>query len=227
MREPSGVSSHLGIPVEEYDARIRTFVPWYEAMLDEMEGLVDIVASATPVVVDLGIGTGALSERCLRARPAAQMVGIDADAGILAQARARLAGRGEVELRTGSFLEVELPAADLIVSSIALHHVAESKAKQALYARCRQALGRTGSLLLADCFLPAHPDLARRGMAAWRAHLERHYPPAEATGYLEAWSGEDTYFRLVDELVWLRRAGFRPDVVWRRDLFAVLLCRTR
>jgi tRNA (cmo5U34)-methyltransferase len=227
MPEPTGASSHLGIPLQEYDARIRTFVPWYEAMLDEMQGLVDVVVGATPVVIDLGIGTGALSERCLLARPAAHLIGIDADADMLAQARTRLEGRGEVELRTASFLEAELPPADLIVSSIALHHVAEAKAKQELYARCRQALGGAGALLLADCFLPAHPDLARRGMTAWRAHLERHYPPAEATRYLEAWSGEDTYFRLVDELAWLRRAGFRPDVVWRRDLFAVVLCPTR
>lgn len=43
-------------------------------------------------------------------------------------------------------------------------------------------------------------------------------------GFLEVWSGEDTDFPLVDELQWLGEAGFDPEVVWRKDHFAVLLC---
>ena len=57
-----GVASHLGIKLTEYDSRIRTFIPHYEEMLD-------VAAAAIPprarTIVDLGIGTGALSSRCL------------------------------------------------------------------------------------------------------------------------------------------------------------------
>ena len=61
-------------------------------------------------------------------------------------------------------------------------------------------------------------------MEAWRGHLQKRYSPEEAVHYLEAWSREDTYFRLSDELEWLRKVGFQPDVIWRKDLWAVLLC---
>ena len=33
-QEHTSVASHLGIPLPEYDARIRTFVPFYDEMLD-------------------------------------------------------------------------------------------------------------------------------------------------------------------------------------------------
>jgi len=56
------VASHLGIKISEYDARIRTFIPDYEEMLR-------VAASAVPraarTILDLGVGTGALSAACL------------------------------------------------------------------------------------------------------------------------------------------------------------------
>ena len=66
--------------------------------------------------------------------------------------------------------------------------------------------------------------LAEAAMEAWRSHLEKHYTPEEAVQYLEAWSEEDTYYPISDELDWLRQAGFQADVIWRKDLWAVLLC---
>ena len=77
------VAAHLGIRLSEYDARIRTFIPDYDRMLD-------VAAAAIPrntrTIVDLGIGTGALASRCLRRAPGARVVGVDADADILALA---------------------------------------------------------------------------------------------------------------------------------------------
>lgn len=220
----SGVSGHLGIRVDEYDARIRTFVPHYEHMIETVVAVLDAVAPQRPVIVDLGIGTGALSACCRAVRPDARIIGIDADAGMLAIARARL-GDG-VELLHENYLEAELPACDVIVSSLALHHTADARVKQALYGRCRSALHTGGAMLVADCYRPLGDRLSAEAMTRWRAHLEQRYSPDEARGYLTAWSQEDTYFPLPHELEWLRSAGFTPDVTWRADMFAVLTCET-
>jgi SAM-dependent methyltransferase len=152
------------------------------------------------------------------------LIGIDSDPKILEMARARLGTSPEIDLRPGSFLDLDFPPSDLIVASISFHHTPEPASKKRLYERCRGALEAGGPLLIADCFRPSDDHLMEEAMQAWRSHLERYYSPKESVHYLEAWSEEDTYFPLSHDLEWLREAGFQPDVIWRKDLWAVLLC---
>jgi SAM-dependent methyltransferase len=225
MANEKSVSAHLNIALQDYDSRIRTFVPGYEEMLDEAEDLASLFLGQRPTILDLGIGTGAFSERCLRLRPEAAIIGIDSDPEMLKVARVRLHFATELDLRFGSFLEMELPEVDLIAGTISLHHVPDPETKKALYDRCRESLRDGGVMLVADCFPARNEALAERGWAVWRRHLERFYTPEETTAYFEAWSGEDTHFPLEDELEWLRGAGFQAEVTWRRDPFAVVLCK--
>lgn len=218
-----GASAHLGIRLEEYDERIRTFVPHYDEMLETVGAVVAELAPAAPRVLDIGIGTGALSARCLDARPAARITGVDSDPAMLEMARARLGATAVAGLHEGDFLGFEPPASDVVVASLALHHVADAAAKRALYARLRASLAAGGLLVVADCFPPSEPALRSAGMERWTAHLRRWYDAPEAEGYLAAWAREDTYFPLAEELAWMREAGLTVDVVWRRDLFAVVL----
>ena len=221
MQQHSDVSSHLKIPLHEYDARIRTFVPYYEEMLDAAAECFALTAGLAPTVLELGIGTGALTERCRRHRPDASCIGIDMDADVLRMAAARL-GAERVDLRVGSYLDAALPETDYVVASISLHHVREEPTKRDLYRRCRQAVRPGGALIVADCFLPRAEAARAEGMTSWQRFLEKTYSAAEARAFLEAWAEEDTYFALAQELEWLAEAGFQPDVVWRRDLFAVV-----
>ena len=219
------VAAHLSIRVDEYDSRIRTFVPHYEHMIDtaaEALGLLDVAA---PTLVDLGVGTGALAARCLAVRRDAGLIGIDADPAMLEMARARLAAHAGVELREANFLQTALPACDAIVACISLHHVSTPESKQQLYVSCRRALRGGGMLLSADYFPASDRTLAARQREQWVAHLERSYSRAEAVDYLDSWAHEDTYFPLEDELDWLRRAGLHPEVVWRAHGFAVIAAR--
>jgi tRNA (cmo5U34)-methyltransferase len=224
MTDQKSVSSHLKIAIEDYDYRIRTFVPCYEEMLDEVEKLAGVSLGDHPTVLDLGIGTGAFSERCLRLRPQSRLIGIDSDPEMVAIALDRLKAAAEIDLRCVSFLDAELPPVDLIGGVLSLHHVPEAEAKRGLYLRCRRALSRGGPFLMADCFPPRDPDLSAGGWASWRRHLEQTYAPEETSAYFEAWSWEDTHFSLEDELLWLDQAGFQTEVTWRKDLFAVICC---
>ena len=212
-----GVASHLGIKLSEYDSRIRTFIPHYEEMLD-------VGAAAVPprarTIVDLGIGTGALSSRCLTTARQAQVVGIDVDPDILTMARRRLGDRAT--FTTGSFLRAPLPACDALVASFALHHVRTRAAKASLYRRIRTALRPGGAFVSVDC-QPAKDAAVRRAQfAEWLGHLRRAYRPKQAHGIFTSWSHEDVYLPLEAELELMRAAGFRPELVWRRGAFAVI-----
>jgi ubiquinone/menaquinone biosynthesis C-methylase UbiE len=214
------VATHLGINLAEYDTRIRTFIPDYEEMLD-------VAAAAMPAsartIVDLGTGTGALAERCLRRAARARVIGIDADPDILKVAARRLGSRAT--LVAGTFLRAEVPDCDAIVASFALHHVRSRSAKAKLYVRLRRSLRRGGRLVTVDCQPAMHRALARTQGEAWLAHLRRHYSRSRAEGLLAAWAGEDTYVPLEAEIELMNRGGFRVEVLWRKGAFAVLGAR--
>ena len=217
-----GVAAHLGIELAEYDARIRTFIPDYEAML---EVAAEMVRPDARVIVDLGTGTGALAERCLKQAPRSRVIGIDADAGMLQAATQRLGGRAAFVC--GSFLRTALPRADAIVASYALHHIRTRPAKAALYKRVRRALRRRGRLIIVECHPASDRELARRQRDLWRAHLRKTYNSDDADGYLAAWAKEDVYVPLADEMQLIHRSGLAPELVWRKGSFAVISASAR
>jgi tRNA (cmo5U34)-methyltransferase len=211
------VAAHLGIKLSDYDARIRTFIPDYEEMLD-VAALA--IPAPTRTIVDLGIGTGALSARCLATAPAARVVGIDVDPAIVALAARRLRDRATFAM--GSFLRVPLPRCDAAVASFSLHHVRTRAAKAALYRRIHTALRPRGLFISVDCQPASDPAVGRAQRTAWLAHLRRAYTAVRAAEIFDAWAGEDVYVPLDAELALMRRSGFRVEVLWRRGAFAVL-----
>lgn len=215
-----GAASHLGIRLRDYDQRIRTFIPSYEQMLDAAARTLGAFTRKAPLIVDLGTGSGALAARCLTAAPSARIIGIDSDKGMLGLARKRLGAR--LTPVTGDFASVPLPRCDVVTASFALHHIPTRRRKAAVYARCFAALAPHGVLINADCCLASTPALQAADRAAWRAHLERSYSAKRAEGFLRAWAEEDVYFRLEDEIDLLESTGFRVDVPWRLNSFAVI-----
>ena len=217
-----GAAAHLGIDLAEYDARIRTFIPGYDSLLAAAaDALALTVRRRRPVVVDLGVGTGALTAACLARVPGARIIGVDEDAGMLDAARARL-GRALHSAVHDSFERAALPRCDAVVASLALHHIPTRARRLRLFRRVRAALGRGGVLISADCHPAAPPRLAAAGRAAWLAHLAGAYTPAESRRYLRTWAREDYYATLGDEIATLQRAGFAVDVPYRSGAFAVI-----
>ncbi len=221
-----GIAEHLGIRLDEYDARIRSFIPAYDAMLGAAAASLRALPQSAPRVVDLGTGTGALAAACAREVPGPSLTLLDADPDVLAVANARLNALGAVpRLLHGSFSETALPSCDAVVASLALHHLRNESEKQGFYAKARASIASNGLLVTADCHPSGDAALAQHEHAAWRAHLERAYSATETEALFAAWAEEDTYMPLPTELELMRRTGFAPEVVWRLGAFAVIAAR--
>ena len=103
-------------------------------------------------VLDAGCGTGALALLVKAACPAAQVVGLDADAQALGIARAKAERAGlAIELHRGLLGEVvfEPGSFDRVVSSLVFHHLLPEAKRRAL-ARLREWLRPGGELHVAD-----------------------------------------------------------------------------
>jgi tRNA (cmo5U34)-methyltransferase len=217
------VERHLAVTPKEYDVEIRKFIPAYDAMLDEVAGALAEHFEGAAHVVDLGAGTGGLTERIAQKLPAVRLTLVDADAAMLARARERLAPVGDrIALVEGSFTE-PLPSCDAAVAAFALHHVHDPAQKLELYRNIHRAAGRL--LVIADAMVPEKGPFTAAIYERWAAHLVTHGDTrAQAMARFADWAKEDRYFGIDVEIDRLRAAGFASvDVRWRLGPVAVVV----
>ena len=207
------VRHHLRVEVSAYDEAIRRFIPGYEAMLDVAAA--EIARVEPERVLDLGGGTGALSEAILLAAPHAVVELIDLDGDMLARARERLGRFGaRARFREASFDDL-LREADAVAASLALHHVPTMDAKRRLFVRIHDCLRPGGVFVNADATMPADPGPREATWRAWTAHLVSCGISEErAYRHFAAWQEEDTYFPPAEEAAAMRAAGFEVASVW-------------
>jgi len=217
------VKRHLDVDAERYDVEIRRFIPHYEEMIATGVEVLSALAPATGRVLDLGGGTGALSSALLDGLPGVQVTVLDVDTDMLREARRRLARYDErVSFQEGSFLD-PLPAADVVVASLALHHVHDLKIKTQLYRSIHKTLSPGGVLLNLDAAVTEGARLNGLVFDRMTERMRDHgISDAEARAHFAAWAEEDRYFPLDAELAALREAGFgEVECFWRRQLCAV------
>jgi tRNA (cmo5U34)-methyltransferase len=149
-------------------------------------------------LLDLGVGTGETTRRCLEAHPAARAVCLDELQDKLDAAAQMLGGRAD--LRLGRFQD-PLPEGpfELIVSAFALHHV-DAASKADLFPRVAERLSEGGRFVLADV-------------------IEPQVPVSEPTPLDRAHSIVSRADELLDGL---RAAGFQPEVRWAEHDLVVI-----
>ncbi len=218
------VRQHLRLEVAEYDVIIRRFIPGYETML---ETAANAVAACEPEhVVDIGAGTGGLSEAILRAAPTAMVEVLDVDPEMLDQARGRLASYGSRARFTLRSYDEPFPACDAFAASLSLHHIPELPAKEALFRRAFDALRPGGVLVNADVNMPSDAGARDTLYRHWAAHqVANGIAEARAWEHFEEWGEEDTYLPIADELAALRRIGFQAERVWNDGPVGVVVAR--
>ena len=203
-----GAAAHLGIKPGEYDKLIATLIPHYRELIDAAAAAVDIVARTAPAVVDLGTGSGALRSASCRVRPKARLIGIDADAAMLARGDAAPArqdpdDRGQLRAGPHSALRRRLG-----VVRAAPHPDRTPQGARSTSA-ASQSLRPGGMFVSADCYLAssaraAAARIAKRGSITCSAPTRAR----KAENFLQTWAKEDVYFTLDREIELLRNAGF-------------------
>ena len=207
------VRRHLRVEVGAYDEAIRRFIPGYEAML--AVAAAEIARARPGLVLDLGGGTGALSEAILLAAPHAVVELIDVDRDMLATARERLAGFGSRACFREASFDDPLPEADAVAASLALHHVPTMDEKQRLFVRIYDCLSPGGVFVNADATMPADPESRDATWRAWAAHLMSCGISEErAYRHFDEWQEEDTYFPREAETAAMATAGFDVTASW-------------
>lgn len=155
----------------------------YPCILEEARRAMESIP--VPSVLDVGCGTGMLSERLLGAFPSCRLAGVDLSPAMVERARARLAGRAEVREADAEHLPFHDGAFDLVVCNDSFHHYPDPD--RAAFQMWR-VLRKGGALVLGDVWQPAP---ARAVMNAWMPFSHegdvRIYSEAELRTILGTW----------------------------------------
>jgi tRNA (cmo5U34)-methyltransferase len=218
------VRRHLRLEIDDYDATIRRFIPGYERMLAVAA---DAVARVRPDhVVDVGAGTGGLSEALLERDEVGTVELLDVDPEMLDRARSRLERFGDRARFTLRSYDEPFEPCDAFAASLALHHIPTLDGKTALFRRAFEALRPGGVLVNADLNMPDDESERRPLYEHWAAHQVRAgIPEARAWAHFEEWAEEDTYLPLDAELEALRGVGFQAERVWNDGPLGVVVAR--
>jgi tRNA (cmo5U34)-methyltransferase len=205
-------------------------VPRRREMMATLVSVVPFAPEHTLRIVELGAGDGRLADVLLECFPRATLLALDGSESMrkaIAARTARFGGRVAVhpfELAALDWWDM-MRGADLVVSSLCLHHLTDAK-KQYLYKAVAQRLAGCGALLVADLIEPLHPAARRLAAETWDASARAQ---ADAAGTPEQFAsfvaGRWNHYRFGDpldrpsplfhHLVWLKHAGFAAvDCFW-------------
>lgn len=214
--------------VPGYDPLRRKLIPHFDAFYGTVLDLLgESVGAEEFRCVDLGVGTGLLSEMILRRFPGAQVEGMDFAPKMLDAARERLAAYGpRARLTAADYASAPLRGPlDAVVSALSIHHL-DHEAKRRLFRRIHEALRPGGVFINADQSLGATPEIERAYQRRWEADVRRSGIAEEEFVAAKKRAELDRSATFADQIAWLQEAGFsHADIGWKRHRFTVFYAR--
>lgn len=219
------VESFYNLISSEYTEMLERLVPRYREMLWMI--LDYIPKDLKPKrIVDLGCGTGNLSEGIANQYPDAELIAVDLSASILKEASERLKNYSNIKYLNEDFntLEFEAGSVDLIVSSIALHHLTDPQ-KEKLLKKIYTWLSPNGILIFGDQFAGSTDARYQQHMTNWKLSSEgKNVPVSEWKLWMEHQEKHDYHTTVENYFTWCKAIGFQnTDVVWRYFLWTVFI----
>ena len=211
----------------DYTEVIERCFPRYPEML---WALLTYLPSQSPPteILELGCGTGNLSTLLVDSFANSQVTLVDVSTESLQTCRQRLPSDPRLRYLDADFRDLVFDDSrfDLVISSIAIHHL-RSDEKKTLFGRIHRWLAEDGVFAYADQHAGATEALNQKHINLWRSLSESAgSTAAEWKMWMDHQREHDHHDTLLDQVDWLRESGFNLiDCPWRYLLWTVLICQ--
>ncbi|MFA5089748.1 MAG: methyltransferase domain-containing protein [Candidatus Omnitrophota bacterium] len=217
------VKKHFDDVASGFDTRILKSVPFYMDMLEVLVLALPFNRNQKIKIADLGCGTGTISKMIKEHYPDALITCVDFAGNMVQVAKNKLKGYGGINYVICDCRNFDFsPGYDAILSSLTLHHIRDNNEKRVFYKKIFKGLNNNGVFYAADLILGSSDYLQNLNLEKWNEFLLKSLSQEEILKRKKIYEEEDHPFRLMDELSWLKDAGFcNVDVIWKYYFFTV------
>lgn len=193
---------------DEYDAQRRKFIPCYDDFYGWSTDFLASCIGQPARILDLGAGTGLLAQFWLQHFPDAEYVLVDVADDMLATARKRFAGHGNVSYVVMDYSQ-DLPEGmfDVVMSALSIHHLTEP-GKRNLFARIKDRLPAGGMFANYDQFCGTTPLMTKWLDTWWQDRLAQEDLTADDLRKWRKRRALDRECSLLEEMQMLQMSGY-------------------
>jgi tRNA (cmo5U34)-methyltransferase len=218
------IRNHFEEEAKEFDEIILKLIPFYEEMIEALVLSIPFEKKSEIEVIDLGCGTGTILKKIKQQFPNAKLTALDLSKNMIEMTKLKLDGYDEVGYYVEDFYDFEFPKKyDVIVSSLALHHLITDEDKKMFYKKLYNALSQDGVFYNADVVLGSNNEIQDVYMNKWIEFMRKNCSIEEIEQkWLPKYREEDSPTTLVNHLNWLKEIGFKDiDVIWKYYNYSV------
>jgi tRNA (cmo5U34)-methyltransferase len=218
------IKEHFEEEAAEFDYTIVKLIPYYNQMIRALIDAVHFKPNDTIRIIDLGCGTGTLAKQIADRFPNSKIVCLDIASKMIELARHKLSDYKNIEYVVGDFSEIDFHEQfDVVVSSLALHHIPTDNGKIEFYTKIYNVLTDNGQFINADVVLASTEYQHNIDLTRWIEFMQKSISLEEiTTKWIPTHKNEDRPSKLIDQLKWLEVIGFKTvDVIWKYYDFSV------
>jgi len=218
------IKEHFEKEAKKFDEIIIKLIPYYEQMVDSLVSCIPFNDNAQIKVIDLGCGTGTIAKKISDRFKNSTIACLDIAANMIEMAQLKLAGHPKTEFINVDFSKIDFTEKfDVVVSSLALHHLETDKQKKDFYRRIFDNLKTNGIFVNADVVLGSSDYWQDLNMQKWIDYMNHSVSMEEIqNNWIPKYKSEDRPAILIDQIQWLKEIGFKKvDVIWKYFNFSV------
>jgi len=212
------IRQHFENEAKEFDGIILKLIPNYMEMIGALVLSIPHDRKSAIRVMDLGCGTGTVAKLVKDTFPNARIDCLDLSEKMLQMAQTKLNDCSDVTYNVGDFYSHNFSGTyDVIVSSLALHHLVTDDDKRMFYGKIYDTLSVGGVFYNADVVLGSSEYLQQVYLGKWKEFMGRSVSQDDVENiWMVKYKQEDSPSILARQLKWLEDIGFKGvDVVWK------------
>ncbi|MCL1971968.1 MAG: class I SAM-dependent methyltransferase [Endomicrobia bacterium] len=219
------IKVHFEEEAKEFDSIIQKLIPHYNDMIEALVSVIPFAKDSSFSIIDLGCGTGTIAKEIKSNFKNADITCVDISPNMLEIAKTKAGSGKYIQADFNSFAFPE--KYDLIVSSLALHHLENDNAKLEFYKKIYEALTPDGVFINIDVVLGEDDIIQNAYMEKWKSFMRKNVSKQEITDkWLPNYYAEDRPAQLMTHIDMLKKSGFSiVDIIYKYYNFSVYLAK--